>query len=345
MTASQKTIDSSSSAHVIALTGATGFIGSHLVPRLLSEGFRLRCLVRTKAKAKLLQQRGVEIVFGDLNNIAALESLCRGVSRVIHNAALVTAPTLHHLWVANVKGTRNVCEALKKEGLSGDRGGKPRVIFISSQEAAGLKDGTAPFSEEDQPNPCTDYGKTKLQAEQVLVKYSEHLDWIALRLAPVFGPRDSDTLVLFKLISNRIKPSIRFTSDISVLYVENGVEAITRAVKTSAGDGRAYFVSDPDVVSLNILARLVARASGKRPRLVLPVYLWHLWLLGMLIRAWMMIMGGRIILTPQKVKVMAWHNLKTDASAFRSVFGEFSLIPMATALENTYHWYKREGWI
>jgi len=149
---------------MILVTGGTGFVGSHLVPRLAETGDRVRCLVRSPAKAEILQAQGVEPIPGDVTNLHRLEPAMPGVDTVIHLVSVIRENKDVTFNPVNVQGTRNVVQAAAGSGVK-------RFIYMSVLEA--------------NPNPKYRYTYSKWQAEEAV--RSSHLDFTIFRPSVMFG--------------------------------------------------------------------------------------------------------------------------------------------------------------
>ena len=164
---------------IIALTGATGFIGNHLLHALTRRGYRIRVLLRSPAA---LPPGCTNAVIGDLNRPINMAAALAGVDTVIHSAGL--APTMtgspdEDFRRLNTAATGNLAQAAQHAGVR-------RFIYLSSLRAQADVSARDVLTEDLPPVPTDAYGRSKLAAEQELSRHD--LDWVALRLALVFGP-------------------------------------------------------------------------------------------------------------------------------------------------------------
>lgn len=135
------------------VTGATGFVGSHLAERLAAEGWRLRALVRRASDTALLERLGAELIWGDLGDRDALTGAASGVDVVFHVAAVTAARDEATYWRVNAEGTWNVVEACRRAEA------RPRrLVYLSSYAACGPAPGGRARSAGDPPAPLTAYG-------------------------------------------------------------------------------------------------------------------------------------------------------------------------------------------
>lgn len=164
---------------VIALTGGTGFVGSHVIDWALAAGIRLRALTRRPQPGRA----GVTWIAGALDDSASLSEMMRGADAVLHVAGAVDAPDRDAFAAANIEGTRAMIAAARAAG-------KRRFVHVSSLSAR-------------EPR-LSDYGWSKEQAEHVVA--ASNLDWTVVRPSGVFGPRDTETLPLFQFAARHIVP-------------------------------------------------------------------------------------------------------------------------------------------
>ena len=154
----------------IAVTGATGFIGSHLVEALVGRGHEVTCLARSPEKTSELSGLPLRFVYGSLDEPRALAGLVDDQEAVLHVAGLTKAPNLQEYVRVNVAGTENLLCAIRGNGAH-----LRRFLFFSSAEAMGPSPGGLPLTEEADPRPFSAYGKSKIMAEKCLDSLSGRL--------------------------------------------------------------------------------------------------------------------------------------------------------------------------
>ena len=228
--------------NVCLVTGATGFIGGHLVRRLLLEGYQVRCLVRPTSDASALVGLGVEVVVGDLTNARSLAPAAEGCRYVLHCAALVSDwATSKEVTRVNVDGTRNLLAAAVDASVR-------RFVHFSSTDVYGYPGGV----EIDERYTATSfrnwYAQTKLAAEaEVRRVESQHaLDAVILRPATVYGPGSKE---MVREIGRAIRRGNMFLvgggrAIAGLCYVDNLIDAATLALRDDAARGQAFNATD-----------------------------------------------------------------------------------------------------
>jgi uncharacterized protein YbjT (DUF2867 family) len=303
---------------LIAITGATGFVGSAVLNEALGQGHTVRALARRGQEIRA----GVAWVGGDLGDTAALAALVQGADAVIHVAGLTNTPDPAQFGAANVTGTANVIAAMQGAGVT-------RLVFVSSL-AARKPDLSA-------------YGASKARAE-ALVEASG-LDWTTVRPPGVYGPRDVDYLEMFRTARLGFVPlppggasSIIHAEDLARLLVAlaSGHAAATKKQIYEPDDGREGGWSHKE------LAAAIGRAVGRR-----SVFAPHLprGVLAAAAAADRLLRGDRAKLTADRVGYMTHPNWvsRFDRKPPPGIWTP--RIEGEAGLKVTAEWYAREGWL
>lgn len=301
-----------------AITGATGFVGSHTLEAALAAGHRVRALTRRDQPLR----EGVDWVRGDLGDSAALAMLVTGADAVIHVAGLTNTPDPAEFETANVTGTAHVLAAMAGAGAG-------RLVFVSSLAARAPE--------------LSAYGASKARAE-ALVEASR-LDWTTVRPPAVYGPRDIDMLDLFRAAKWGVVPlppggatSIIHADDLAALLVglAAGSAAPTRKQTYEPDDGREGGWSHKE------LAQAIGQAMGKArvfaphlPRAVLDAAA----------AADRIARGDRAKLTADRVGYMCHPNWVVRSHLRPPPAIWQPRIAGAEGLKATAQWYVREGWL
>ncbi|MBI5740903.1 MAG: NAD-dependent epimerase/dehydratase family protein [Nitrospirae bacterium] len=251
------------------VTGATGFIGSHLAEALLRKGHEVSCLVRKTSKLAWLDSLDVRLFEGDCSDINSLQKCVQGQDYVFHLAGVTKAYAAGLYYSVNAKGTENLIASVA-ENNSGIR----KFVYLSSLSAFGPGVKDRPPREDEKPHPVSDYGKSKLQGEHAVLRYADRLPVTILRPSIVYGPRDREFFWFFKTISRGIMPYWG-EGHTSLIYVDDLIRAVILAAGEDAS-GRTYFVSDGEMYSNNEIINEIAAALEVRvrrvrtPRFILP---------------------------------------------------------------------------
>jgi nucleoside-diphosphate-sugar epimerase len=247
------------------VTGASGFIGSHLVQELVRRGHGVRALVRPTSSLRWLEGTGPILVAGDLRDQSSLRKAVVGSEVVFHLAAVIHASSREKHRAVNVQGTENLLAACQEAVPR-----LQRFVFISSIAASGPSLRDKPKTEDDTCRPISAYGQSKLEAEKAVRRYGAKFPVVIVRPPNVLGAREREVQAILRALRNRLKPLLG-NGDIqtSFIMVEDLVEAILLCAEKKEAAGRTYNVTDGQAHSwrepVDILSRLLRRRSLPLP--------------------------------------------------------------------------------
>jgi nucleoside-diphosphate-sugar epimerase len=259
------------------VTGAGGWLGQNLVRALASDRALVRCLVHEAADAPLMELVGtnVEVQVGDIRDPAVLDRLLDGVGRatVFHAAGVIHPGAVRDFFDINVGGTQLALDRAR-------RGGAARFVHVSSNSPFGAN--PTPFDRFDQsskPNPYMGYGRSKLEAEQVVLRAdgSGDLPTTVVRPPWFYGPYQPErqTTWLRAVRKGRFPMLGDGTQQRSMVFTGNLVDGLLRAEVSATAPGRAWWIADAEPYPLREILATVRRAleaeglpvSGGQPRL------------------------------------------------------------------------------
>jgi nucleoside-diphosphate-sugar epimerase len=318
------------------VTGATGFVGSHLVEALLNRSIEVTALARSASKAEDLARRGVRVLTGDLHDSAGLERAVRDQDVVYHVAGVVAARDEADFLRSNRDGARNVLAAAQLQG-------RPRFVLVSSLAAAGPARRGAPLSGTEPPHPVTAYGRSKLAAEQIV--RSSTLPWSIVRPPIVYGPRDREVLKVFRLARLGLAPVFGDGGqELSAVHAVDLAQALMAVAEASATIGGTYHACHPQVFTSGELGRAVGTAMGRSvvglrvPQAVGRAVLALTEVSARLTR--------RVtILTTDKANEFFQPAWTGDPSPLTRDSGWRAQYDLSSGLANTYQWYRKAGWL
>ena len=330
---------------LVLVTGANGFVGSHLTEALLARGYRVRCMVRESSDLRYIEHLPVEWVRADLRGAdmaqaERLEHACRGVDMVCHCAALTRAVDEETFLRVNARGT----EALARVAMEASPG-LQRFLYISSQTAAGYADGPDDYIDESRPpRPLDWYGKSKLAAEQALHAMDGHLPVTILRPTVVFGPRDRDVYTYFDLVNKHLELSLgRGERWVSLIYVHDLVDLIILALENEAAVGQTYFGTGWPTTYTEV-GRMVARVMDKWTlRVTVPLI--ALEPIVLVAKVQERLTGKPALLNEQRVLNMRQPFLLCSGEKAQRELGFAPKHELEAALTETAAWYREHGWL
>ncbi|MCI2048195.1 MAG: NAD-dependent epimerase/dehydratase family protein [Lachnospiraceae bacterium] len=250
---------------LVAVTGATGFMGKRLVQVLLDRGCEVRVFVRDRTRAVEAFGEKCEIVTGDTTDPDSLKGAFDGVDTVYHLAALMGhdlpgEAAFKKFRAVNVQGTKNVAAECRKAGVK-------HFIFISSTAAMGLIEDVAVVNEDTPCKPYTPYQVSKYECEQYLLQEfrTDGFPVIIVRPSMVYGPGyKGDFLTMAKLCKKGFFPEIGKGQNLSpALYITDEIEGL--ALLLDKGEpGQIYLLSSEKSYSLHETGEIIGKALGKK---------------------------------------------------------------------------------
>lgn len=264
----------------IFITGATGFVGSHLVEELIKgnevSSSNIFALVRKTSDISLLRQLKTNLVFGGLEDKRSFAKILSQVDLIFHLAAKAHLGESEESYTINIEGTRNILDVLAQNKRH------PRLVFLSSICAVDRNprdNCQTPVNEDYPPSPQTAYGRSKLEAERLITKRAKNgaFDYVILRAPLVFGPRNRLNSAVSSFILG-IKHGLplyafNFPGVFSLIYVKDLVYALTLVGEHPRAANQMFFVANPEPVEVSILFNRIAKTLGIK-RKVFPLPLW-----------------------------------------------------------------------
>lgn len=240
---------------IIAVTGATGFIGANLLPQLKRENYKVRVLIRDDKAVIKADER----VIGNLETGEGLEDLFKGADIVVNLAGRIELP-FNDLVNINALAVYNLCDVAIKAGVK-------KLIHISTAAVYGLPKNEEPFTEDDSLEPNTPYGLSKLLGEEILTYYQRNfkLPVIILRPPNIYGPKNDHGVVYNLIKSEKEKGRLMIhgdgTQQRDFLYVGDLVEAIIKCFNYNNSDTFNITTSAPE--DLNEFAKILSKVMRK----------------------------------------------------------------------------------
>lgn len=322
------------------VTGANGFVGSHLVRHLLDQGDEVRAMVRATSNLSLLEGVEPEWAHADVTDPASLRAAVDGVDVVFHVAGAISALDQAGFDRVNRDGAAWLAAAC----LEAER--RPtRFVLVSSIAAAGPSDGQRPATEDDEPAPVSMYGRSKRAGELAMTALDGAIPVSIVRPPVVYGSGDSATFDLFKAISRGVSPRPTGTVPcMSFVHVHDLVRGMRAVATHPAAEGRTYFLVGPDEGTMFDFQEAIARAMQARP-LAVPVPPWAMKIAGNAASAWQKTVKRAQPFGRDKVVEAlqpGWHfsgDRARDEVGFQGTVGFDEGIAEALA------WYRDKGWL
>lgn len=252
----------------ILITGASGFIGSHLVEKALELGMETYAGVRKSSNRKYLTHSAIKITELDFNDPDSIRELLKEFrfDYIIHNAGTTHAPDLNTYLQINCGTLQTLVEILQEEQIP-----VQKLVYMSSLAAFGPNEyhHHQQITEQSQPHPVTFYGKSKLQAEEYLK--NQTIPYVIIRPTAVYGPRDLEFNTIYQSIESGIEMYVSGKKQkLSFIYVEDLTDAIFKSL--NGPDRSCYFVTDGQIYTLQEFYQTIKNILNKKTiRLYIPI--------------------------------------------------------------------------
>ncbi len=325
---------------IALVTGATGFIGSHLVELLQSRAHTVRVLLRKTSSLEWLKGLPIELFYGDLFDMEAMQKAVSGVDYVYHSAGLTKAKTAEGYYRANQEGTRNLLNAALAQA--------PRIrrfVHISSQAAAGPSPTSAPITEDFPANPLTTYGKSKLKAEQEVLEVASRIPVTICRPPAVYGPRDKDIFEFFNTYKRGLQPIVGFSEKyVSLVHVTDLVRGFVLAGESEKARGQTYFISSERAYGWKEVGEVTRAAMGRgaiRVRIPEPL----VYVISAFAEIGAKFSPKPALINLEKARDMVQDYWTCDSSKATRDFGYRQEISLVDGIRGTVEWYREQGWL
>lgn len=318
------------------VTGATGFVGAHLVAALRARGDTVAALVRAPARAaRLGWDDAVQRIQGDLGDAAALAAGMAGADVVFHVAGTISGHTPAAFFRVNRDGTARVLEAAATTAPA-------RLVFVSTLGVAGPSASGRPHESGEESGPVTDYARSKRAAED-LVRGSDFA-WTIVRPPAVYGEWDTEFLRVFRLAQLGVAPVFGAgTQELSFVHAADLALALIAAAERGTA-GRTYYAAHPAIHTSRDVALAVGRAVGRTPR-ILPVP-------GTLARGLLRaigtaarLAGQSTLLTADKANEFLAPAWTCSPAVLTRDTGWAAEHDLASGFRRTAQWYRDQGWL
>lgn len=336
----------------VLISGASGFIGTHLARAAMSRGYDVTCLVHRTAPSKRLDGQNLCRVCGDVTDRDSLAAAIRGQDIVFHLAGCVKALRPCRFYEVNAQGIRNIAEACAR------RTSPPVLIVVSSLAATGPSSPGRPRREGDPPRPVSHYGRSKLAGESAVRQFADCVPTTIVRPPVVFGEGDPATHELYRPIARfgiHVVPSWReywlsliHADDLAglMLLAAKGGKRLPGSSRSSATPGEGcYFAACERDVTFAEWGRMIGDSLGRRQTRVLHVGPVIRWTVAGMATVVSRLSGRPWYFNLDKAREAGAGSWTCSPGAAVLDLGFKVAAPLRERIDQTVRWYRENGWL
>ncbi len=322
------------------VTGASGFIGSHLVDFLLEKNYKVRCIVRSTSNLKWLKGKDIEIHTCELTDKEGLRKIFNGVDYIYHVAGVVKSKEPEGYFKGNVDTTKALLEVALEFG---DK--IKRFLIVSSQTASGPSPLNNPVSENDPCKPITTYGKSKLAQEEIAKSYMDKLPITICRAAAVYGERDTEIFIFFKTFSKGLMTSIGLNDkQVSLIHVADLVRGLYLAATSEKSIGEIYFITSEKYYTWKEVGDVTSKVMSKKPlKVKVPHFI--VFIIAAIAQFFSKFSSKAATLNIEKGRDITQPAWISDYKKAYKDFGFKQEISIEEGIRRTVKWYKKMNWL
>jgi dihydroflavonol-4-reductase len=335
----------------VLVTGASGFIGTHLVAALAARGDQITCLVRKTSNVDSLQTLGAHLAYGDVTDADSLSAAVAGQQVVYHLAGRTMALKGRQFYEVNRRGVAQVAKACAGQQTP------PVMVFVSSLAAAGPAVDGRPRVESDPPDPVSHYGRSKRSGEHAAESFAQRVPITVVRPPIVIGEGDRLGLPLFRSVMHfgvHLAPGYR-PRRFSLIHADDLVRLLILAAERGrrlpplgqcnqpAGQGYYFAACEQDPTYAD-LGRLVAEAVGRRV-LVIPTGMRVIRTMAVVGEAIAQVRHEPLLMNLDKAREIAAGSWLCSGQAAKEELGFEVGAPLLDRLRQTAQWYTEQRWV
>jgi len=321
------------------VTGASGFLGSHLCKILIEKGYKVSALVRKTSDLSRLKNLPIHYYYGSLQDIASLALAVKEKDYVFHSAGLIVAKGRAEYFKGNVEGTKKLLEIITEKNPN-----LKRFVYVSSLAAGGPSDGGVGNIESLRPHPITFYGESKLAGEIETLRFKDWLPVSVIRPPAIYGPSDKPTFNFFKVAKWGVIPVFgKKDTYLSITHVRDVVEALILAAEKDEAKGEVFYVSDGEINTWKRIWEIMCEAAGKKGR-VIRIPLSMFFFIAKTSEIISKIFGKPSMLNYHKA-IDLTQSWALDISKIQTKLGFKPIYSLQKGTKETFEWYKNSGWL
>jgi len=326
--------------NISVVTGASGFVGSHLVDKLLAEGHHVKCILRKTSSKRWLENKPVEIIDCGLFDKDTLKEVLKDADYLFHIAGVVKSKKKEGYFTGNVETTRVLLDVICEVNPN-----IKRIVISSSMTACGPSLKSIPSTEETVEHPITTYGRSKLAQEQLAKKYMDRLPITILRLHAVYGERDTEIYKVFQTYKMGIMTLVGFDQKrLNLIHVADTVEGMYKASLSEKTKGEIYFLASEEAYTWSHVRSAIEKAFG---RYAITIRFPHFLVYTVATFAQLLSLFSPKAATfnLEKAKDFVQKDWICDVSKAMKDFGYRQTVSLEDGMKRTIDWYREMKWL
>lgn len=326
--------------NIAVVTGANGFVGSHLVDFLLEKNYEVRCLVRKSSDLKWLKGKNVAVYDCGLLDIEGMNKAFHYANYIYHVAGVVKSKTPEGYFKGNVDTTDALLQAAIKNSSS-----IKRVLVVGSLTSTGPSLDGKPITEEYPCSPITTYGKSKLEQEKLVNSYKDKLPITICRAPAVYGERDTEIFIFFQTFNKGLMTTIGFDKKvISLIHVRDLVEGFVLAAQSEKAKGETYFISSEKYYTWDEVGEVTRKIMNKKPfKVAVPHTI--VYTVAAIAQFLSLFTNKPATLNIEKAKDITQTAWICDTGKAKRELGYRQNIHLEEGIKRTIEWYKKMNWL
>jgi len=327
-------------SNIAVVTGANGFVGSHLVDYLLEKKYEVRCLVRKSSNLKWLQGKDVKIFDCGLLDVDGMSKAFKDANYIYHVAGVVKSKTPEGYFKGNVDTTKVILEAASMNVST-----LKKILIVSSQTTTGPSLDGKPVNELTSCNPITTYGRSKLAQENLSKSFMDKLPITICRAPAVYGERDTEIFIFFQTFNRGLMTTIGFDKKvISLIHVRDLVQGFNFASINEKAIGETYFISSEKYYTWDEVGNVTSKVMQKRPfKIAVPHTI--VYTVSAIAQFLSLFSTKPATLNLEKGKDITQHAWICDTSKAMRDLGYRQQISLEDGINRTVNWYKQMKWL
>jgi nucleoside-diphosphate-sugar epimerase len=325
---------------IAVITGANGFVGSHLVDLLLEKNFKVRCITRKSSNLRWLNGKNIEIHNCGLFDKEGLKKAFKDAEYIFHVAGVVKSKKPEGYFKGNVDTTKFLLQtALEfRENIK-------RFLIVSSFTATGPSQPGKHVTEETECHPITTYGRSKLEEEKTAESFMDKLPITICRAPAVYGERDTEILIFFKTFKKGLMTTIGFNrKEISLIHVSDLVNGLYLAAINTKSINEIYFISSENYYTWEEVGDVTSKIMKKRP-LKVKVPHFMVFTIAAVAQFFALFSSKPATLNIEKARDITQTSWTCDTSKAVRDLGYHQKISLEEGIRRTVEWYEKMKWL